>query len=103
MIRGADFRVGTMSREEGASSRKERSVNWKLMPVFVVAIVLVGVATWLIVPQTIRDGVEADAVAAATRTVRQFQQVRAYYTANVVGKAIKAGVTANFDHKANAG
>jgi methyl-accepting chemotaxis protein len=95
--------IAAMSAEQGTSSRNRRSVNWKLMPVFVVAIVLVGAATWLIVPQTIRNGVEADAVAAATRTVQQFQQVRAYYTANVVGKALKSGVSANFDHKAQAG
>ncbi|MCK6452668.1 MAG: methyl-accepting chemotaxis protein [Alphaproteobacteria bacterium] len=90
------------ARETG-QARKQRSVSWKLMPVFAVAIVVVGAATWQIVPRTIRNGVEADAVAAAERTVRQFQQVRAYYTANVVGKSLKAGMKANFDHKDGAG
>ncbi len=89
--------------EESQRARARRSVSWKLMPVFGIAIVAVGFATWQIVPRTIRDGVEADAVAAATRTVRQFQQVRAYYTANVVGKSLNAGMTADFDHKSGAG
>jgi methyl-accepting chemotaxis protein len=89
---------------DGAVGRdRRRSVGWKLMPVFVAAVVVVGAGIWIGVPRAIRAGVEADAVAGAERTVQQFKQLRAYYTEKVVAKALKAGMPVNFDHAGKEG
>jgi methyl-accepting chemotaxis protein len=80
-----------------------RSVSRRLVPVFAIASLMLAGAVWVAVPILVRRGVEQDAIAQAERTVQQFKQVRAYYTANVVAKAQKSGLKADFKHQGEAG
>lgn len=78
----------------------KRSLLWQLiLPIVAIFVIGLAVLAWII-PNTIQRNAEQEAVVAAERTVAQFKAFRAYYTKNVVAKALgKGGLKGSFNHK----
>src|SRR5262245_24231711 len=79
-----------------------RSLLLRLVLPVPIAIIVAVVGSWLIVPKIIARNATNDAIMAAVPIANQFKLIRAYYTENVVGKALASGaLTTSVDHKNN--
>jgi methyl-accepting chemotaxis protein len=69
-----------------------------LIPIFI-ALIIALAAAWYVIPLKINDLATNTAVIAAQKTVSQFKTLRAYYTRNIIVKAIKSGaLKPHYDH-----
>ena len=77
-----------------------RYIFWKIfLPIISLFLIGAILAAWLI-PMAYESNVHDDAVASARKTVEQFKTLRAYYTKNVVKKALaESSLKPSFDHK----
>ncbi len=75
----------------GKNGTKRTSFIWKLilpLPIFgVIGIVLLI----LLLPSSISDNARTNAILSAEQTADQFKKLRAYYTKNIISKAVKSG------------
>src|SRR5262249_4662054 len=71
------------------------------LPVPLVLVVAVA-AAWVVVPQIIARNATHDAILASVPVANQFKLIRAYYTDNVVPKALATGVlVTSVNHKSD--
>ncbi|MDA0368833.1 MAG: methyl-accepting chemotaxis protein [Proteobacteria bacterium] len=77
----------------------KRRVSWLLVAPLPITIVVGVVALAFLLPPKVADNSRQDAVDAAVQTVRQFKAIRAYYTTNVISKAIRNGLKPQIDHR----
>ncbi|VAW00760.1 Methyl-accepting chemotaxis protein [hydrothermal vent metagenome] len=67
------------------------SIKWKLILPAPVLMVIAIILVWAILPGYMENNVRKDSIRSAEQTVNQFKMIRAYYTKNVVSKAVKDG------------
>ena len=77
----------------------ESSISSRLMAVLILAGIIAIVGAWAIVPMLAKSTTVNQAVSSAQDTVTQFKTLRAYYTNNVIKKALANGLQGSFDHK----
>jgi len=78
------------------------SLFFKLFLPITILFILIIVAVAVVTPQLVRQNAEADALAAAQRTVNQLKVLRAYYVKNVIKKVIgKGGIKGSFNHESD--
>jgi len=81
-----------------AAGLGKNSVLWRLvLPIPIFASIAIVVALVLL-PRVIAANSIADSEHNALETVTQFKELRGYYTARVVAKAVQNGLTATVDH-----
>ena len=77
-----------------------QSISWKLFPVLVAGVLLVGIGALIGVPMVMEQGIKTDAVQNAAKTVTQFKVIRGYYTKNVIKKALASkALKPSYTHK----
>lgn len=78
----------------------KKSLCWRLFtPVICIFVIGMTVIAWYI-PILMKNNAEQEAIAAAQKTVSMFTTLRAYYTKNVIAKAIAEGnLKGSFNHK----
>jgi len=90
--------------EEASNSNvaNRHSLIWRLIaPVPITIVVAIGLS-WLIIPRVIAGNSTDDAIRTAQQIGAQFKTIRAYYTDNVVNKALKSkALKPSIDHKAD--
>ena len=65
-----------------------------------IALFVVVVGAWIILPRVVENNAEQSAVEAASAIVEQFKSIRGYYTANIISKVKADGnLKPSFDHK----
>ncbi len=81
-----------------------KSIVWQIIlpvPAFLIVAVL---ALWYAIPLFTSENAKQDAIVAAQGTVNQFKTIRAYYTKNVIKKALEnKALKPHFDHKGKSG
>ena len=76
-----------------------RSLVWRLALPAPITLGLGFILAWIFIPIWVENHAREDAVRSATQTVNQFKILRAYYTDNVVKKALAdGGLRVTFDH-----
>ena len=84
----------------GDSVRARHSLAWRVIAPVPLAIILATALTWLIIPRVIANNSTDEAIRAGQQIAEQFKTIRAYYTDNVVSKALKPkALKPSFDHK----
>ncbi len=76
------------------------SLFWKLFFPVTLLFILIIISVAVVTPVLIQRNAEADALAAAQRTVNQLKSLRAYYVKNVIKKVIgRDGIKGSFEHE----
>lgn len=90
-----------MSKESSSIlGRYKEKISWQFLLPIQVATVLGVLAAWALLPGLMSRSTETTVVASAEETANQFKAIRAYYTNNVISKAVKSkGLTPMIDHK----
>jgi hypothetical protein len=118
LIRGSGQRGNSMnaraghSPEEGSSARAPSAANgwlrrfssleWRLLAPIPVIVVIATVLVWVVIPRVVSANLTNEAIRAGQQVAAQLKKIRAYYTENVVNKALKSGALKTaVDHRAD--
>jgi len=81
---------------------RANSFVWRLILPVPIAVIIAMVTVWMFIPPLISKNVTQSAISNGLQTVDQFKLIRAYYTNNVVKKAVSSGgMKPMIDHKDN--
>jgi methyl-accepting chemotaxis protein len=91
--------INSITSATGTPFKGTHGMALRLMiPIIIASIVILGSA-WYFIPEKVKQLATSQAQVAATKTVSQFKSLRAYYTRNVIKKAVKNGsLKPHYDH-----
>ncbi len=76
------------------------SLFWKLFLPVTILFILIIISVAVVTPELVRRNAEAEALAAAQRTVNQLKTLRGYYVKNVIKKVLgKGGIKGSFEYE----
>jgi methyl-accepting chemotaxis protein len=81
-----------------------KSISWKLFPTLIAGLMVCIVGVLVAVPMVSENSLKRSAAENAQKTVKQFKILRAYYTRNVISKALASkALKPSFTHKGTPG
>lgn len=67
------------------------SLEWRLLAPVPVIVVIATILVWVVVPRVVDANATNEAIRAGQQIAAQLKKIRAYYTENIVNKALKTG------------
>ncbi len=78
------------------------SLEWRLLAPVPVILVIATILVWVVVPRVVGANATNEAIRAGQQIAAQLKKIRAYYTENIVNKALKTGALKTaVDHRAD--
>jgi methyl-accepting chemotaxis protein len=82
--------------------RRFSSLEWRLLAPIPIIVVIAAVLVWVVIPRVVSANSTNEAIRAGQQVAAQLKKIRAYYTENVVNKALKSGALKTaVDHRAD--
>jgi methyl-accepting chemotaxis protein len=92
----------TLPSEQDGWLRRLNSLEWRLLAPIPVIVVIAAVLVWVVIPRVVNANSTNEAIRAGQQLAAQLKKIRAYYTENVVNKALKTGALKTaVDHRAD--
>src|ERR1700752_1280470 len=92
----------TLPRAPDSWLRRLNSLEWRLLAPIPVIVGIAAVLVWVVIPRVVSANSTNEAIRAGQQLAAQLKKIRAYYTENVVNKALKTGALKTaVDHRAD--